>query len=781
MLWFLLLLFAGSGCAALIYEIIWFQLLELIIGSSGVSLGVLLATYMGGLCLGSLAYARVVRDNHRPLRIYAVIELGIGICGLAVLFGLPVLDTLYAAHAGHGLAGILMRGLLCAICLLAPTVLMGASLPALARQWEATPQGVSRLGFLYGANTAGAVAGCVLAGFYLLRVHDMYVAGYIAAALNILVAASALAASYGSRMTGAVTSTPARAMQMRAIYVVIALSGFCALSAEVVWTRLLSLMLGATVYAFSIILAVFLTGLGIGSAAGSYLARTRVSARMALGVCQAFLAAAVTAGGILLARSLPYWPMPTAIEPWVTFRSDLLRAACAVFPAACLWGASFPLALAAAARPGEDSGRLAGSIYAANTAGAIAGALGFSLVLIPSIGTRNSERALVAICAIAALIALARLARWIPAVVVAGVAVVLAWTVPPVPWQVFAYGRELTISTYDRYPLYVGEGMNATVAVTRDRDQQAQYFHISGKTEASSLPQDMRVERMLGHLPALFDENPRSVLVVGFGAGVTAGTFIVHPEIQRIVICELEPLVPRAVGPYFAKQNHNVATDRRTEIVFDDARHFVLTTPDRFDIITSDPIHPWVKGAATLYSKEYFQMVKHHLKPGGVVTQWVPLYQSDLDTVKSEVATFASVFPNTTIWSNDIAGDGYDMVLVGQNGPVRIDLDRWEQRLTRPDYARVRDSLSEVGFRSAIDLLSTYAGRAPDLTAWLRDAQINHDRDLRLQYLAGLAMPNNSASYILYDMLRYRHIPPELFSGSEQRLQQLRGLLAQSR
>ena len=780
MLWFLLLLFAASGCAALIYEIIWFQLLELIIGSSGVSLGVLLATYMGGMCLGSLLYARVIRPNHRPLRIFAVIELGIGICGRAVLFGLPVLDRVYAAHAGHGLTGILMRGLLCAICLLAPTVLMGSSLPALARQWEATPLGISRLGFLYGANTAGAVAGCVLAGFYLLRVHDMHVAGYVAAVLNFGVAAFAMAGSSASPEASAVTS-PARPTQMRAVCVVIALSGFCALGAEVVWTRLLSLMLGATVYAFSIILAVFLTGLGLGSAAGSYLARTRLSARIGLGACQAFLAAAVTAGGILLARSLPYWPMPTAIEPWPTFRSDLLRAACAVFPAACLWGASFPLALAAAARPGEDSGRLAGSIYAANTAGAIAGALGFSLVLIPSIGTRNSERVLVAFCAIAACIALARLAHRIPAVVVAGIAVVLAWILPPVPWQVFAYGRELTISTYDRYPLYVGEGMNATVAVTRDRDQQAQYFHISGKTEASSLPQDMRVERMLGHLPALFDENPRSALVVGFGAGVTAGTFVVHPEIQKIVICELEPLVPRAVGPYFTKQNHNVANDRRTQIVFDDARHFVLTTPDHFDVITSDPIHPWVKGAATLYSKEYFEMVKRHLAPGGVVTQWVPLYQSDLDTVKSEVATFAQVFPNTTIWSNDIAGDGYDMVLVGQNGPVRIDLDRWEERLARPDYARVRDSLSEVGFRSAIDLLSTYAGRAPDLTAWLRDAQINHDRNLRLQYLAGLAMPNNAASYILYDMLRYRHIPPDLFSGSEQRLQQFRGLLAQSR
>jgi spermidine synthase len=437
--------------------------------------------------------------------------------------------------------------------------------------------------------------------------------------------------------------------------------------------------------------------------------------------------------------------------------------------------------LAAAARPGEDAGRLAGLVYAANTAGAIVGALGFSLVLIPWVGTRDAERILVAICVIAAWVALARARRLGPGLALAGLGAALAWAIPAVPWQAFAYGRELTISNYDRYPVYVGEGMNASVAVSRDRDEQAQYFHISGKTEASSLPQDMRLQRMLGHLPALFHENPRSVLVVGFGAGVTAGTFVVYPEIQRIAICELEPLVPRVVARYFIHENNNVAADRRTEIVYDDARHFVLTTKEHFDIITSDPIHPWVKGAATLYSKEYFEMVKQHLNPGGIVTQWVPLYQSDLASVKSEVATFSEVFPNTTIWSNDIGGDGYDMVLVGQNGPARIDLDRWEQRLARPDYARVRDSMREVGFRSAIDLLSTYAGQGRDLTPWLRDAQINHDRDLRLQYLAGLAMPNNSASYILYDLLRYRRIPPELFSGSEQRLHQLRGLLAESR
>jgi spermidine synthase len=769
----LLSLFAASGCAALIYEIVWFQLLQLVIGSSAVSLGTLLATYMGGMCLGSLACSRVVSPRRNPLRVYALIEAGIGICGLAALFGIPWIDRIYASYGGHGLAGILLRALVSALCLLPPTLLMGASLPALAREWESTPRGASRLGFLYGANTAGAVAGCVLAGFYLLRLHDMYVASYVAVALNLIVALAAWGASARWPAHYEAAETTAKVVSdSRVIYAVIALSGLCALGAEVVWTRLLSLMLGATVYAFSVILAVFLAGLGIGSAAGSYLSRTRISPRLALGICQLLLVAAVTVTAFLLAKHIPYWSFVKSPNAWVTFRVDLIRSLSAVLPAACLWGASFPLALAAATRPGRDPGSLTGAIYAANTAGAIVGALAFSMILIPWLGTQNAQRVLIALSAAAGLAAISRLHRTVPAIALVTVAALLIWRVPPIPWEVIGYGRELLISYKEAKPVYVGEGRNASIAISRD-PYGTRFFHISGKVEASSLPQDMRLQRMLGHLPALFHPHPRSVLVVGCGAGVTAGAFVVHPEVERILICELEPLVPPASARHFAKENHNVLGDRRTQVVYDDARHYVLTTPERFDIITSDPIHPWVKGAATLYSKEYFEMVKSHLNPGGLVTQWVPLYQSDLETVRSEIATFLSVFPDATIWNNDINGEGYDVVLVGQVGPARIDIDRLEQRLSRLDYGAVRESLSEVGLGSVMSLLSTYAGRGPDLHRWLARAQINRDRDLRLQYLAGFGMLTNDATTILYDMLHYRRFPNPFFQGSAQQLHTL--------
>src|SRR5271154_2583634 len=273
----LLVLFIGSGCAALIYEIVWFQLLQLVVGSSAVSLGILLGTYMGGMCLGSLLLPRYVSAHKHPLRVYAIIEGGVGVCGLLVLLTLPLVDHLYATIGGSGLFGILMRALVAAVCLLPPTLLLGASFPAIARYVESSPRGVSRLGYFYGGNIAGAVCGCLLAGFYLLRLYDMPTATYVAVAINLAVAV--LSYRLSTRTPYEPTppcDSPAREAPLppgsqRYVYVAIGLSGLTALGAEAVWTRLLSVMLGATVYTFSIILAVFLGGLGLGSGVASHL------------------------------------------------------------------------------------------------------------------------------------------------------------------------------------------------------------------------------------------------------------------------------------------------------------------------------------------------------------------------------------------------------------------------------------------------------------------------------------------------------------------------------
>ena len=773
-----LLLFVGSGAAALIYEVVWFQLIQLVIGATAVSLGVLLATFMGGLCAGSLLAPRLIPADRHPLRVYAYLELGIAACGILILFGLPALSHVYVPDFGQGFTGILLRGLLCGLLLLPPTMLMGATLPAVARWVDSTPDGVAWLGFFYGGNIAGAVVGSLVSGFYLLRVFDMPTATYVAVAVNAGVAALALL----------MAAPPAQHTQLgkpkehvlivrggRSTYIAIALSGFAALGAEVVWTRILALLLGGTVYTFSMIAAAFLAGLGIGSAAGTWTARRSRHPDVALAVCQMGVMVAVAWAAALMTRAFPYWPIDPALAtgPWFNFQIDLLRVVIAVLPAAFFWGASFPIALAAIAPGAPDPARLVAGLYAANTIGAVAGALIVSLALVPGFGTSGAQRFLIWTAAAAALVMLMapslahmRLSASRRGGLALGalvLALVASASVAPVPPDLIGYGRQIATFRGARF-LYQGEGLNASIAVS-ESEGGIRNFHVSGKVEASTEVHDMRLQRLLGHVSALMHPRPRTVLVVGFGAGVTAGSFVLHPSVERIVICEIEPLIPRMVGAFFGKENNDVLSDPRVEVVYDDARHYILTTDEKFDVITSDPIHPWVKGAAALYTKEYFEQVSAHLNPGGVVTQWVPLYQSSEDVVKSEIATFFDVFPNGTIWSNQYAsGGGYDVVMLARPEPLRIDPAALQERLDRPDHARIAAALNEVEIPGAPGLLATYAGQAADLRPWLAGAQINTDRNLRLEYLAG--MSNNVYDARIYEnILLHRRFPDEMFIG----------------
>jgi spermidine synthase len=780
----LLVLFVGSGCAALIYEIVWFQLLQLVIGSSAVSLGVLLGTFMGGMCLGSLLLPRVVSARHHPLRVYAALELGIGAIGLLLLFGMPLIGGVYMAWAGSGAAGIVWRAIAAAVCLLPPTLLMGATLPAVARWVETTPAGVSWLGFFYGGNIAGAVVGSLLAGFYLLRVYDVTVATFVAVTLNSTVALIGLALA---KVTPAGTATSVAGRTDRApgawtVYVAIAISGLTALAAEVIWTRTLSLLFGATVYTFSLILAVFLLGLGIGSSLGAAIGRGLARPRVALAVCQLLLCAAIAWTAYVLTESLPYWPIDPSLSsnPWFNLQLDLVRCLWAVLPAAILWGASFPLALASVASPGQDPARLVGGVYAANTVGAIVGSLGASLLLVAWIGSQRSQEVLIALSLLSGIIVLAWILtsdatvtdrrRWIGtgALVVAILCTAfLVRAVPELPWKLVAYGRYSAIRGNDTNILYKGEGITASVAVTQLASNGVLNYHNAGKIQASSEPQDMRLQRMLGHLTTLIPEHPRSVVVIGCGAGVTAGAVSIDPAVERVTIAEIEPLVPRVVSTYFGDHNFNVVKNPKVHVTIDDGRHYVLTTKEKFDALTSDPLDPWVKGAAMLYTREFFDAVKAHLNPGGVVTLFVQLYESNTAAVKSEIATFFEAFPNGVVWGNTNNGAGYDLVLMGQVQPSRINVDEIQQRLRRPEYAPIAKSLNEIGFDSAIDLFSTYAGSAADLQGWLKDASINRDRNLRLQYLAGLGLNLYQSGPIYSEMLTYRRLPESLFVGSE--------------
>ena len=443
-------------------------------------------------------------------------------------------------------------------------------------------------------------------------------------------------------------------------------------------------------------------------------------------------------------------------------------------------------------------------MYAANTVGAIIGSLATSFILIPWIGTSHAEQVIIIVAALSALMMLepslagtgrespARIAgfsgsaglqasgkrAWnATATVVLAIAMIsaglLARSVHPLPGLLVAYGRYAATRINQANVIYVGEGLNASVAVS-ELSNGVRNYHNAGKVQASSEPQDMRLQRMLGHLTTLIPPQAKKVLVIGCGAGVTAGAVSVDPVVEHETIAEIEPLVPRVVSTYFAEHNFDVVRNPKVHVRIDDARHFVETTHETFDAITSDPLDPWVKGAAMLYTVEFFEMAKRHLNQGGVVTLFVQLYESNTEAVKSEIGTFLDVFPNGVVWGNTNEGKGYDLVLLGQNQPTKIDVDAIQARLQRSDYAPVAASLREIGMNSAVDLFSTYAGRKPDLEPWLRNATLNRDRNLRLQYLAGLGLNLYQADVIYADMLRHvTTIPEDLFIASDATRRQL--------
>jgi spermidine synthase len=778
----LLLLFFGSGCAALIYEVVWFQMLQLVIGSSVVSLGVLLGTFMGGMCLGSYFLPRILAARLHPLRAYAFLEIGIGVMGLLILAGMPLVNYLYAAMGGH----LALRALFALVCLLPPTLMMGATLPAIARWVEVSPSGVSWLGLFYGGNIGGAVAGSLLAGFYLLRVFDMTVATLVAVVINAVVAGIGLMLARRTPYQPAPSQTAAKpAPGARAVYLTIGLSGMTALSAEVIWTRIMSLTFGATVYTFSLILAVFLFGLGMGSSLGAAIARRAKNPRVALGWCQMLLCGAWAWAAYLLCSSYPYWPVSPSIStsPWFTFQLDFMRAFAAVVPGAILWGASFPLALASVAVAGQDPSRLVGGVYAANTVGAILGSLLSSVVFVVTLGSQRTQQLMVIISVLSGLLMLGgslmrkptRGGKLQPVLVVVAtlIAVTLARSLPGVPDLLIAFGRNSATWVNQVKVLYRGEGLNAFVAVS-ETPSGVRNYHNAGKVQASSQIFDMRLQRILGHMTHLIPRTPKRVLVIGCGAGVTAGAVSIGPGVERETIAEIESLVPRSVETWFSKHNNNVLLNPKVNVHIDDARHYLLTTKEKFDAITSDPLDPWVKGAATLYTQEFFENAKDHLNPGGAMTLWVQLYENSLDAVKSEMATFFKVFPHGVVWSNSKDGAGNDMVLLGQNEPIQIDLDQMEGNISSPEYAPVAQSLREIGINSAIELFSTYAGSAEDLRSWLADAQINRDRNLRLQYLAGMSANLYRSAQIYADMVRHARYPEGMFTGSPLRLMTLR-------
>ena len=779
------LLFFLSGAAALVYQVVWVRSLTLIFGGSHLAVTAVLAIFMAGLALGGYLIGRAVDRVERPLRLYGLLELGIAASALLFIGLMQVYPSVYVPLARGRDDSIvyltIVRAAFATLALIVPTTLMGGTLPVLSRFVSRRPETLrTSLSLLYGLNTLGAVLGALAAGFVLLRLYSVSATLAVAIGTNVVIGLLSLTL----QATRAGTAAPEVAPSGRAgaaapapipdtfssqlVLWGIGFSGFCALGYEVLWSRVLTIAVGASVYSFTIMLVAFLSGIALGSKAYGLLmtlvgeARPRPGRAIAwFGIVQiligvtAFLVTvglrdvpvnAVRVQGIFLRSGMDSF----GVRGWSSFALAFLYMLVPAF----FMGVAFPLAGEVHARRLRVIGRAVGEVLACNTVGAILGAAvsGFALIYLFGIerslymltllnvgmglvvlASRARTRRPAAAAATATLAALVLLA--------ASPAAVRAWDTKylaifrsnqPEAFRTPAMVREAVENTD---VLYYAEGIESIVSVIRIKGGE-QSFLTNGRVEASSHLQAQQVQLTLGHLPMLLARNPRNALVVGLGSGMTLGAISAHPSLERVTLAEIEPRVI-GVARAFAAYNHNVLNDPKLRIVFNDGRNFLLTTAETFDVITADPIHPWFRGAGYLYTTQYFKLAADHLNPGGVVAQWLPIYELSPQDLRSIVRTFREHFKYTLLWLTH-----YDAELVGSNSPLVIDEVELGRRMAAPAVSR---DLEKVLMGSATDLLSYFVMGSEGMARFSRGGPLNTDDHLYLEFSAPLSIAVTSA------------------------------------
>ena len=714
----LLLLFALSGVSGLIYEVIWARQLTLVFGATSPAITTVLTSFMLGLALGSAGAGRWAARWGNPLRAYAGIELGIGAYAVAFPF---LLDLFNLAHiplfrllVEAPLALGAVRFVLVVVLLLPPTVLMGASLPVLARALIRDPSRLGReAGILYGLNTLGAAAGVYLATFSLIPQVGLTGGSLAAAALNWAVAAAAWVCARRWRREAApeAVARPSPSPAWRWVLLAYGCSGLAALGYEVVWTRLLVLLFGSSVYAFAVMLTSFLLGLGLGGLLGSRLAARGREPFVLAAALQVTIAVAVLAGAPWFDR-LPHlflWAFRlTGGEWWMLTTLEFLMALGLMIVPTTAMGATFPLVARLLGARGETE-RVVGNVYAVNTWGAILGAVLTGFALIPWLGFRGSLLALASLNTVAAWLLLARAPggpgwrRWalpLPAVALLVVVPALpAWNAKALSSGAYFYadqyggGRFEQVLEQQRL-LFYREGATATVAVMEGRYR---FLRINGKTDAGDSPDNL-TQRLLAHVPLLLHPDPRSVLVVGLGTGITLGTALLYP-IERAEAVEIAPEVVEA-SRFFVEANGRALEDARTRLRVLDARTWLLAGHASYDVIISEPSNPWQTGNATLFTLDHYRLTRARLAPGGVFCQWLPFYRMDETDFRAAIRTFQAVFPHTTIWLS-----GGDVLLVGGAEPLRVDPATLLARTTAPSVVR---SLQGIGIEDGQALLGFF-------------------------------------------------------------------------
>lgn len=757
-----------SGATGLIYELLWVRLLYQAFGSTIQSVTTVVAAYMGGLGLGAWLLGRYADRHQKPAALYGWLEIAIGLFGIVSPLVLALAHGAYIATAGAlelgGVASLTLRFFLAALVLLIPTTLMGGTLPALTRAFMGVERDrlKSSLSRLYSLNTLGAVVGTALAGFFLIEHLGIRVSLWGTAAINLLLGVAALALARRSEPSiSPSTGTGPRfpdAVRNVAL-VLLAVTAFASLLDEIAWTRVLVMLVGASTYAFSLVLLVFLLGIGLGSA----LVARRGAARPGT-LADAAVAQGITGAGAALLlvffSALPLYI--TAVFQHATFDATtrLLLLGLAVGAAVLIptigMGLSFPILTDLAAPRDAARGADVGRAYALNTLGSIAGAVLTGFVFVVALGSKTTLRLGLVINGVAALLLAVLAARGVREgsaehrslqrrVLIAGVLASVAlgvaigapgWSTRLIDLAPTIYARQpMDAATRRAFFAHRGqrqlafrEGWNATVSVWEGLNGRT--LRVNGKVDASDGP-DMNTQIMLGLAPAAARPDAASALVIGFGSGVTTRVLADVPGMERVRVVEIEPAV-LAMRDWFRAVNDSVLERKTVAAVVEDARSALQLRPDRFDLIVSEPSNPWVAGVATLYTPEFFRIVRSRLTEGGVFGQWVQLYQLPLPVVAGVVRNIRSVFPHVEVWFSSTL----DLIVLASERPLHYER-AWLERLVAPTTGVGALSWEWLGIDSAGDHFGRrLLGEAGAARLAARATLVHRDDHPQLEFVA---------------------------------------------
>lgn len=725
------LFLAGSGFAALVYQVVWMRELRLVFGASTAASSVVLALFMGGLGLGGLILGRRADRTAQPLRLYARLELGVALAAALSPFLIDAVRAMYLAAGGRTVLGLgggtLFRLLLSAIVLGIPTFLMGGTLPAAVRSVErAGDLGRRTTARLYAANTAGAVTGAFVASFVALETVGTRGTLWAACLLNALVAAFALAvarrsfarsgvavpelAATSPAADSALTDTPTppnlgtapAPAPARFVLLASAVVGFAFLAMELVWYRMLAPILGGSSYTFGLILAVVLAGIALGGALYGVGARSHRPTLALLALTCAleavFMAIPYAAGDriavlAMFARELGNLGYPALVAGWA------MIAAIVVLPASIVAGYQFPLLIGLLGSGRAQIGRHLGDAYAFNTAGAIAGSLLGGFVLIPTLSAPTLwvvvVSGLVLLGAASLFVGRARSARALalPLLSLAVAVALITARGPTAAWRHSPIGAARLAATFEGYNelrnmlqnrrraiVWEADGVESSVAL---HASDGYAFLVHGKSDGNARG-DAATQVMAGLVGAALHPAPKRALVIGLGTGSTAGWLAREPGMERVDVVELEPAiahVARACTPV----NEGVLDLPNVHIVYDDAREVLSTTRERYDIIFSEPSNPYRAGIASLFTRELYQAAASHMPPDGIFLQWLQGYEVSAETVRTVYATLASVFPHVETWETRA---GSDLLLVASPSPIVHDLDQVRRRVGSDSFKR---------------------------------------------------------------------------------------------